>query len=219
MTKEEKKVFLTGWIGAIAAAITIICLSVTLTVMFRPLYYFDIGQLNIPEKSGFTAQQCRENYDVLIDYNLLFGEDELIFPDMSMSEEGRIHFEEVKDIFIDMQLISIAGLTVLVLWVIWIRNAGIRKGRIIWMKYTAYVIAAVVIFVAGAMMIDWQWAFETMHAIFFDNDYWLFDPSTDPVITILPDMFFYHCGIFIALAATVLTVALRMFYRRIIHGK
>ena len=29
----------------------------------------------------------------------------------------------------------------------------------------------------------------------FDNDYWLFNSKTDPVIKILPDEFFMHCGI------------------------
>ena len=129
---KDNNFFLSGWVPAIGAALVIICLSVSLTVMFRPLYYFDIEHLQISEISGYTPQECRENYDALIDYNLLFGDKELVFPDMDMSREGRIHFEEVKDIFISMQIISAAGLAALAAWVIRIRKNGAGRNRIIW---------------------------------------------------------------------------------------
>ena len=32
---------------------------------------------------------------------------------------------------------------------------------------------------------------------FANNDYWLFDPATDPVINILPDLYFLHCAVMI----------------------
>ena len=205
--------------AALIAAVCVICISVTAVVLARPLYYWDTDNLQIPETSGYSKEICIENYDALIDYNLLFGDKELVFPDMDMSREGRIHFEEVKDIFISMQIISAAGLAALAAWVIRIRKNGAGRNRIIWMKYTGYVILTVIILAAGAMVIDWQWAFETMHAIFFDNDYWIFDPDTDPVITILPDMFFYHCGILIVILAAVQIAALQLTYRRLAHGR
>lgn len=56
-------------IAGIAASVLIICLSVSITVLFRPLYYADIHFLDIAENSGYSAEFCRENYDILIDYN------------------------------------------------------------------------------------------------------------------------------------------------------
>ena len=44
---------------------------------------------------------------------------------------------------------------------------------------------------------NWEWCFVTFHHIAFDNDYWIFDYTTDPVINILPDTFFMHCAIMI----------------------
>lgn len=83
-----------------------------------------------------------------------------------------------------------------------------------WIKYTV-ILTIIAAGVAGlAMTIDWEWAFETMHKIFFDNDYWLFDPHTDPVITILPEEFFMHCGIFIVVLISIETFGLGMIYRR-----
>lgn len=87
----------------------IIALSVTITLNFRPLYYFDIGHLNIAETSGVDAKTIKKNYDILIDYNSMFNNDTLEFPDFAMSEHGRIHFEEVKAIFVGIQCIGIAA--------------------------------------------------------------------------------------------------------------
>ena len=52
--------------------------------------------------------------------------------------------------------------------------------------------------VVGAFVaVNWDSAFVLFHRIAFDNDYWLFDPATDPVITMLPDAFFLHCALLI----------------------
>ncbi|MHB8131340.1 MAG: lipoprotein intramolecular transacylase Lit, partial [Mobilitalea sp.] len=44
------------------------------------------------------------------------------------------------------------------------------------------------------------------------NDYWLFDPSTDPVITILPDTFFLHCALLIILIVLVFSIIFLVTY-------
>ena len=133
--KTNRKAF--DMIRAAAAALVIISISVSATVWFRPIYYFDIGYLQIPQKSGYTAEECRENYDALIDYNVIFGEKELKFPDMDMSEQGRIHFKEVKDIFIPMQIMAAAGIAVFVLWLVTRFRRGIKEKNVRWMRYTA----------------------------------------------------------------------------------
>ena len=86
-------------VSALVLTLTVISMSVVFTLAFRPLYYYDIRALDIPEKTGYSEEMIRENYDVLIDYNLSFGQETLEFPDLPMSEAGRSHFEEVKDIF------------------------------------------------------------------------------------------------------------------------
>ena len=195
--------------------IVIICISVTITVLARPLYYLDIEYLDIPWRSGISAEACKLNYDTLIDYNLLGGDEELIFPTLKMSETGRIHFEEVKEIFINMQLISITGIVAVIGFIIYMKNNGYRNSMLIWMKYTFPVTMLVALSVGLAMAIDWQWAFTTMHEIFFDNDYWIFNSYTDPVIKILPEEFFFHCGVLIVILTIAQIAILRAAYRRL----
>lgn len=55
---------------ALVLTLTIISVSVVFTLAFRPLYYMDISALDISEQSGYSEAEIRENYDVLIDYNL-----------------------------------------------------------------------------------------------------------------------------------------------------
>lgn len=204
---KEKKYTALDFVLAVLCTLTVICLAVSITVWFRPLYYADISLLDIPEKFGYSEEICRENYNALIDYNVIGGPSELEFPDMEMSEHGRIHFEEVKRIFIFMQIEALAGIAVLA--AVYFRRK--QKG---WMHLTGFVTAAIAATVLMAIVIDWEWAFETMHSLLFDNDYWLFNPKTDPVIKILPDEFFMHCGIMIIGLTAAFTAGLEVLYRR-----
>lgn len=203
--------------AALFAAAAVICISVTAVVLFRPLYYFDINYLEIPMLSGMTEDVIRLNYDALIDYNLIGGPSELVFPAMKMSAEGRIHFEEVKDIFISMQIISAAAIVILFIFIF--MTAKGRKTDLLWMRFTGAAVVSVAAVTGLAVLIDWNAAFTIMHKIFFRNDFWIFDAETDPVINILPEEFFFHCGIMIIIIAAVQTAVLQIFYRRLKRGR
>ena len=47
----------------------------------------------------------------------------------------------------------------------------------------------------GLAYMNWNKVFLTFHKILFRNNYWIFDPASDPVILILPDTFFLQCVI------------------------
>jgi len=52
------------------------------------------------------------------------------------------------------------------------------------------------------------------HKIFFRNDYWIFDYTTDPVITILPESFFMHCFMMIIVIVVVISLIMYLIYRK-----
>ncbi len=190
--------------------LTIISVSVMLTLAFRPLYYLDVGLLDISEQSGYTEEEIRENYDVLIDYNLSFGEEELEFPTLAMSESGRIHFEEVKDIFNLFKYMALGGVI--------FSAAGIlfcsRRREYRYLGLTSILAVALPAVIGILVALNWDWAFVTFHHIAFDNDYWLFDSTTDPVITILPDTFFLHCAVMILGCVVLGSVICGLVYRK-----
>lgn len=177
----------------------VISLSVMVTLNFRPLYYFDIGNLQISQTSGLPEEEIRQNYDVLIDYNNFWGPDTLEFPTLAMSETGRIHFEEVKVIFVALEYAALICGVLAIAGSIYLY----RKRENQYLLYSAVLSVAVPAVLAVGIAVNWDWFFVTFHHIFFNNDYWIFSAETDPVITILPDTFFMHCAIMI-LALVVL---------------
>lgn len=201
-------------IFALILTLTVISVSVVVTLAFRPLYYLDISALNIPEQSGYSKEEIRENYDVLIDYNLSFGSDSLEFPSLAMSEPGRIHFEEVRDIFQIFKYMAIAGAALSIGGIV----VFARKREYLYLKLTSILAVALPAVLGLLVALNWDWAFVAFHHLAFDNDYWIFDPLTDPVITILPDTFFMHCALMIlgcvVLGSVICGVAYRKCHKR-----
>ena len=55
----------------VTLSLFIIFSAVKLTLMFKPLYYFDIDYLNIEKESNFGRDEIIKNYDYVIDYLLI----------------------------------------------------------------------------------------------------------------------------------------------------
>lgn len=181
---------ITDAVSAVTVMLCIISLAVVLTLAFKPLYYFDIKFLDIEGSSGCSEEEIKENYDALIAYNLSPFEKKLEFPTFPMSEEAEIHFMEVKNIFqFFLKSCFIFG-TVSVILMMWKR----RKKEYEYLK-AAGIMTIIIPAVPGVFIgLNWDQAFVLFHKFMFQNDYWLFDSSTDPVINILPDVFFLHCA-------------------------
>ena len=193
---------------SLCLALFIISASVTITLNFRPLYYHDISSLQIEETSGFSKKVIRENYDALIDYNQFFysGKLKLTLP---MSREGKIHFEEVKRIFVGIEYLCVITL-ILSCFLI---KRKIRSRNIDFLR-SASILLPVIVGILCAF--NWDAAFTLFHEIMFRNDYWIFDEATDPVIMILPDAFFLHCAVMIILLiliGSLFCMGFRSFFR------
>lgn len=184
---------LLSFITALILFLFIVSFSVTLTLNFKPLYYFDINHLQISEYSGYSVDEIRANYNAVIDYNNFWGPKTLDFPTLPMSETGRIHFEEVKDIFVAFEIICIITFILSILSIIY--HGKQRSWK--FLKYTSIITVAIPAIIAILIGLCWDKVFVIFHKIFFNNDYWIFSPDTDPVINILPDTFFMHCAIMI----------------------
>lgn len=191
--------------------LTIISLAIVLTLACKPLYYLDIHALHIPETTGCTISEIKANYNAVIDYCLSFGNAPLEFPTFPMSEGGRIHFEEVKNIFNIFKYMAIGGTLASTAGILWMR----RKHCYGYLKLTAILTVALPAIIGAAVALNWDWAFVTFHEIAFNNDYWLFDPATDPVINILPDEYFLHCAVMILVLVILGSLSCAFTCRRI----
>lgn len=191
--RMKKKEIILQLCLAVVLTLSIIGMAVVGTLAFRPLYYHDIKALDIPGYSGYSEAEIRQNYDALIDYNMPFKDGVLTFPTLAMSESGRIHFAEVKQIFDLFKYFALFGSLISVVGIAWF----VKKKEYRFLKYTAVVTISLPVVLGILVAICWDKVFVWFHKIFFRNDFWIFDWTTDPVILILPDEFFMHCAILI----------------------
>ncbi|MDF2699393.1 MAG: integral rane protein [Haloplasmataceae bacterium] len=194
MTKQyfyDKKFFpvLVGFF----IALFLITSSVKMTLNFRPLYYYDIEYLEIEDLSGVDKQEIIENYDALINYLKTTYKGELEFPTFSMSIPAKIHFEEVKNIFVMLDYLMLLSLILGGLGVLKL----IQLKNYQFIKWSAILLIAIPVTLVLPLAVDFNSSFIIFHKIFFRNDYWIFDPWTDPIITVLPQEYFMHCAFMI----------------------
>ncbi|CRZ35061.1 integral membrane protein (TIGR01906 family) [Herbinix hemicellulosilytica] len=171
----------------------LLSVGVVFTVNFRPLYYLDVKLLKIPETSGYPKEEIIANYNALIDYSSPFYRGSLSFPTLDASPSGIQHFKEVKDIFTLFYILAAITLIAAVIIIIY----KSRKRDFSYLAVSSLVSCLLPVIIALLLAIDFDTAFIIFHKIFFNNDYWIFDPITDPVINILPATFFLHCALLI----------------------
>jgi integral membrane protein (TIGR01906 family) len=188
-----------------------ISVAVIAAVNFRSLYYFDIDHLNIVESSGIDKETIIQNYDALIDYNSPFFTGELQFPSLAASEDGLQHFVEVKNIF--MTFYIIAAVSIIITLVIIIYKKSKRDYKYLLVSSITVLVLPVVVALGSA--INFDVAFVIFHKIFFRNDLWLFDPTTDPVISILPDTYFLHALLVIIVLVLIGSLTLALLYKKL----
>ncbi len=196
---------------AMALTLCILSAAVVFTLNFRPLYYMDIHHFSLPENTGYPEEEIRENYDALIDYNSVFYRGELEFPTLTMSEEGRIHFVEVKRIFVFIQAILLPlSLIGSILGIF-----SLKKQKPVYLKLTSVLTLALPALLGALIALNWDRFFVLFHKLFFNNDYWIFDAATDPIILLLPDGFFMHCALMILALLLIASLACLVIYRKL----
>lgn len=189
-------------VGLICLILTIVSLSITITINFRPLYLFEIKHLAILDDVAMDQTTLLKNYDHLMAYLNYPWQKTLAFPDFAMSKSGAFHFYEVKRLF----LLCYGVLLVTIIPSILYLRSLVRNRRL-WSLIRPFQWGMILpVFFAVLMATGFDQFFTAFHGLFFNNDAWLFDPYTDPIINALPEAYFMHCFIlfFIVLEALFL---------------
>ena len=187
-----------------------IALGLVLVINFRSLYRFDMKQMNLSTNTGYSEEEIMANYNALIDYCSPFFKGELKFPTLPSSQSAISHFVEVKDIFVlFFSLVPITG--VLLFGIILYKHKKRDYSYLFTSSITCIVLPALV---GLACMINFDKTFVLFHRLVFNNDDWLFDPNTDPIILLLPEQFFMHCALFIVVFVLLGSLSLLFLYRR-----
>lgn len=190
-------------------SILIITGVIKFTVGFKEIYYYDISNLDIPKLSGLTKEEIRLNYDYLIDYNLSKDKKEFKMPTIPSSPQGKIHFEEVRDIFQNINKIFNITLVISLVGII----INIKNKNLSFLKITSISLISIPVILSIPIIINFEYSFTMFHKLMFDNDYWIFNPKIDPVITMLPEAFFFHAGLMMLTLIFLSSMLIYIIYR------
>lgn len=201
-------------LSVLLAAAVFLCIltgSIALPIYIRPFYYAHIQALDLPEVSGFTAEQIQSAYDEVLDYLTLPGRT-FGTGDMACSQSAQAHFEDCKGLF-DLDAGLLLGSIGCILLLAILKRLGktgeyrlAGKSSAFWGAVCALVIPVVVGVLAA---LDFERAFVVFHSIFFPGkDNWLFDWNQDQIIRVLPQQFFMNCAILIGAGILVSSLAI-----------
>jgi integral membrane protein (TIGR01906 family) len=196
--------------GYVAMFLLVLSASIAFTINFTPLYSFDIDYLNIEQMTGLSKDIILDNYRILMQYLNLPWITELKMPDFPASESGSFHFYEVKQLFLlDYAILGVSA----VVTGLFLRMVKKEQGYWRMMNPLRLVIAAPLAALAIIFM-NFDRLFVAFHGVFFNNDAWIFDARTDPIILALPQDFFMHCFVLVFVLLELVLVLVYFWVRR-----
>ena len=146
----------------------------------------------------------------MINYNLGKYDKEFELPSIKSSEGGKIHFEEVRHIFKILDKIFNISLILSIIGLI----INILNKNIEFLKTTSKALILIPLILMLPIVVNFEGSFYTIIIrIMFNNDYWIFDLSLDPVINILPEEFFFHAGLMILILIIIASITNYLIYK------
>ena len=164
----------------------IIALSVTLTIFLAiPLFFGEIFWYQLTDLVQMTAGKIGHNFLILMNYLINPLEKKLSMPDFPSSASCLHQFAEVKNLFMLVFFLTI----ILIPFII-----RFMKENLSLVFHNA--LRVVMLFPLAIGVIAWLIGFDqffvAFHEVLFRDNSWLFDPATDPIISVLPEQFFMH---------------------------
>lgn len=183
---------LRDYLGITSIFVAIITITITIAIWTVPLFEFSLRHLDVPSRVGLSFETIMENYYILLKYLHLPWIETLSLPNFPVSASGAFHFYEVKLLFYinyGLLMLSVVG-----------SGFYLRKLKEIagfWRLRQVFKIAVFVPFILLLIVaIDFDWLFVKFHEIIFNNDDWLFNPTTDPIINVLTQEFFMYSFVY-----------------------
>ena len=193
--------------------ITSLLASILFVTNFTPLYALSIKWFDLVKYTGVSAEALMEDYKTTIQYIQFPWLDKLQFKHFSMSEQGAFHFYEVKNIFLNVYALFFMCL-ILGFIFYYLNKKGWLKISVDSLNYFFYLTIALIVITLSGFYINFSMLFTKFHELFFNNNYWIFDPITDPIILALPEEFFILCAVAIVLTTLFIAVISKIIYSR-----
>lgn len=181
------------WFAIVILALFVLSLAIVLVLNLTPLYSWTAKSMDLAASVGLSHEELMENYHVLIRYLNFPWINQLNFPDFPSSPSGLFHFHEVKILFHINYAFFFFSLIISLLFGRYLRKNGRQAILIEPFRWIMLLPVVLLIFLA----LNFNQLFIIFHELLFNNDAWLFNPATDPIILVLPEKFFLVCFAFV----------------------
>lgn len=162
--------------------------SVLMTLLTSPwLYRPFINWFQLEQLTGLSYHQIALTYDEIIKFLLNPQQKSFSLSYFASSAQGAQHFVDVKFLIFLLIVIFMISAGGLIYFLQRKRKRRLKRQ----IETYFYFSMALPIFLLLAMIFAFDRFFILFHQVLFANDYWLFNPATDPVIQILPQEFFF----------------------------
>ncbi len=192
--------------------ISSVVFSVILTLNISPILYSLFIKLNkIPNYNNLSKEEILNDYNNIIHYLNSPQEEVLKFKNFKISPIGEFHFLEVKEIFSSIYLICLACLILGLILFILLKKFKLKislKAFNIFFYEVLFIFLGLIL----SFYLNFSKVFTLFHKIFFNNDYWIFDPKKDPIINVLPESYFLFLAVFILFLVMILSITSKIFY-------
>lgn len=194
------------WIEILALLIFFITLAITVTIANVPLFMVALWFSKSFETVDLSFWTVVDNYLQLLAYLNFPWIDTLSMSDFPTSSSAAFHFMEVKHLFyLNYGVMAISAL---------IGFCSLHKLKVthnLWRLYWPFKqLRWLPIIVIILLVFNFNTIFIAFHEIAFNNDAWLFNPATDPIILVLHQSFFLLCFVSVFL---ILQLAIEWVYR------
>ncbi len=192
--------------------ISSVVFSVILTLNISPILYSLFIKLNkVPNYNNLSSEEILNDYNNIIHYLNSPQEEVLKFKNFKISPIGEFHFLEVKEIFSSIYLICLACLILGIILFILLKKFKLKislKAFNIFFYEVLFIFLGLIL----SFYLNFSKVFTLFHKIFFNNDYWIFDPKKDPIINVLPESYFLFLAVFILFLVMILSITSKIFY-------
>lgn len=193
---------LLSFFTSIVTALLILSGSIALPILIRPFYYAHIKPLNLEQISGKGYNAIVNAYNSMLNYCTGLT-NKFSLGEFAFSDEGAEHFKDVRKLFILDITVFLLCAIILAALIIVLKHKKIKLYRPLNFSpqfFSAVFILGLFLVLGGLVSLNFTAAFEIFHKIFFaGKTNWTFDILTDPIILVLPEVFFRNCAIFIFL--------------------
>ena len=196
----------------LSSMLAVLSISIAVPLLVRPFYYAHVALLHLPTQTGWSSAEIHQAYNEMMDFCLFgapFGTGILRW-----SQSGMEHFADCAVLFRLDLAVALFSVFALLICAYFYRR-GLRPIRPFnhgFSFWSGIILSGSFLIISGLAALNFDRAFVLFHKIFFPGkDNWIFDPLSDEIILVLPQVFFRNCAILIV-AFLLLTCGALIFW-------